>query len=135
MIGSTCLTDSSEKPYCSHRALALAAAASPTEMSKSLKLFAWTTGSSTAVSDGSLLGRQRFIIFQMEFVFPLHLNSSEQTYSFSANLISRLTSCLKNRKAFQWSLSFDLWAYLCQLSWVFINYCLISGVINECGHY
>ena len=34
----------------------------------------------------------------MEFVFPLDFKSSERTYSFSAILISRFTSCLKNRK-------------------------------------
>ena len=41
------------------------------------------------------------ITFQTEFVFPLPFNSSERTFSFFAILITRLTSCLKNRKTFQ----------------------------------
>ena len=40
------------------------------------------------------------------------------------------TFCIKNRKAFQWILSFVLIAFLCQLSRVFIN-CLISGMMKR----
>ena len=53
---------------------------------------------------------------------------TDQTYYNSFGIFT--TACIKNRKAFQWSLSFVLIDFLCQLSRVFIG-CLISGVMKR----
>ena len=100
----------------------------------SLNLLACIIGSFAVVSGGSLEGRQRFMIFQIELMFPLQFFNSVRTCSFSAIRIFRFTSFLKKRYTFQWSLSFDRSANLCQLSRVIIN-CLISGEIIGCGRY
>ena len=101
-------------PLWSHRALALAAAATTTktEIAKSVRL-------DHRIFDSSqwwIFVGKASITFQTEFVFPLPFNSSERTFSFFAILITRLTSCLKNRKTFQWSFSFVLRAFFCHLS-------------------
>ena len=61
-------TDSAVNPYCSHKAWLWQ---QQPPLQRHRNLFAWTTESSTVVSGFSLLGRQCFIIFQTEFVFPL----------------------------------------------------------------
>ena len=53
---------------------------------------------------------------------------TDETYYNSFGIFS--TSCIKNRKAFQWSLSFALIAFLCRFSQVSIN-CFISGVMKR----
>ena len=57
----------------------------------------------STVANGVLffLGMYRLIIFQIELVLPFNFRISERTCSFSASLISRLTSWRKWRYAFQ----------------------------------
>ena len=89
-------------------------------------------GISTGANGVFFLEMYRLRIFQIELVLPFDFRISERTCSFSASLISRLTSWRKWRYAFQCNLSLVFIALLCHISRVFINP-LISVDTNGLG--
>lgn len=99
----------------------------PTDVKYSLNLLARAIGFSVINGRFPLfLGRQLLIIFHIALVFPLLLSNSVRTWAISANLNSRLTSCLKHLYAYQWRRSFDLIALLCHMSRVYISWRISS---------
>ena len=89
-------------------------------------------GISTGANGVFFLEMYRLRIFQIELALPFDFRISERTCSFSASLISRLTSWRKWRDAFQCNLSLVFIPLLCHISRVFFNP-LISVDTNGLG--
>ena len=88
---------------------------------------------STVANGVYFLRMYRLRIFQIELVLPLDFRISERTYSFSASLISRLTSWRKWRYAFQGNLLLNCFEVhdFSVISMLFFADCVTIHYINQ----